>query len=171
MRGKDGSQLKSPKGQIMSVTGRTWTAERIAQLKSCFAAGLSCSQIADEIGVSRNAVIGKLNRLQLVRHKRVAAARPRQRKPSLRLVTQHEILSALRAAPAPVPVPEEVLVPDECRCSLAELSDEKCRWPISDPGRRDFGFCGGKAVSGLPYCAAHARIAYQPAAGQRSARR
>jgi len=152
----------------MSVTGRTWTAERLAQLKSCFAAGLSCSQIADEIGVSRNAVIGKLNRLQLVRRKR-APAPPRRRKPALRLVTQHEILSALRAAPAPVP--EEVLVPDECRCSLVELSEGKCRWPISDPGRRDFGFCGGKAVSGLPYCAAHARIAYQPAAGQRSARR
>jgi len=152
----------------MSVTGRTWTAERIAQLKSCFAAGLSCSQIADEIGVSRNAVIGKLNRLQLGRRKRVAA-QPRARKPSLRLVTQHEILSALRAAPPPVA--EEVLVPDECRCSLVELSEGKCRWPISDPGRRDFGFCGGKAVDGLPYCAAHARIAYQPAAGQRSARR
>jgi len=152
----------------MSVTGRTWTAERIAQLRSCFAEGLSCSQIADEIGVSRNAVIGKLNRLQLARHKRMPA-RPRPRKPSLRLVTQHDILSALRAAPAPVA--EEVPVPDACRCSLIELSDGKCRWPISDPGRRDFGFCGGKAVDGLPYCAAHARIAYQPAAGQRSARR
>jgi len=152
----------------MSVTGRTWTAARIAQLKSCFAAGLSCSQIADEIGVSRNAVIGKLNRLHLGRHKR-APARPRPRKPTLRLVGQHEILSALRAAPAPVG--EEVLAPDECRCSLVELSEGKCRWPISDPGRWDFGFCGGKAVDGLPYCAAHARIAYQPAAGQRSARR
>jgi GcrA cell cycle regulator len=153
----------------MSVTGRTWTAERIAQLKSCFAAGLSCSQIADEIGVSRNAVIGKINRLRLTRLTGTVAARPRRPRVALRLVTQHDILSALRAEPEPPR--EEIAIPQECRCSLADLSDGKCRWPISEPGSRDFGFCGGKAVDGLPYCAAHARIAYQPAAGQRSARR
>ena len=151
----------------MSV-GRTWTAERIEQLKSGFAAGLSCSQIADELGVSRNAVIGKLNRLRLSRFDR-ATVRQRPRKVSLRLVTQHDILSALRAEPPPVA--EEIPIDHADRCSLAELSEGKCRWPISDPGTRDFGFCGGKAVGGLPYCAAHARIAYQPAAGQRSARR
>jgi GcrA cell cycle regulator len=40
----------------------TWTTERVAQLKSGVNAGLSCAQIANEIGVSRNAVIGKINR-------------------------------------------------------------------------------------------------------------
>jgi len=156
------------KAKIMNVPERTWTAARVAQLKSCFDAGLSCSQIADEIGVSRNAVIGKINRLRLAPRDRVIA-KPRQRKVALRLVTQHDILTALRSAPPPAV--EEVPVPQEPRCSLAELCEGKCRWPISDPGRRDFGFCGGKAVDGLPYCAAHARIAYQPAAGQRRARR
>jgi len=153
----------------MSV-GRTWTVERIKQLRSCFAAGLSCSQIADEIGVSRNAVIGKLNRLKLSRFER-KTVRPRapRRKVTLRLVTQHDILSALRAEPPP-PVEQKPVEPGP-RCSLAELSEGTCRWPISDPGDRDFGFCGCAAVNGLPYCAAHARIAYQPAASQRSARR
>ena len=46
---------------------KTWTEERLAVLKSRFEAGLSCRQIADEIGVSRNAVIGKLSRLNLSR--------------------------------------------------------------------------------------------------------
>jgi hypothetical protein len=38
---------------------------RIELLKRCLHAGLSCGQIAREIGVTRNAVIGKRNRLGL----------------------------------------------------------------------------------------------------------
>ena len=43
----------------------TWTAERIEQLRHCIASGLTCSQTAAEIGVTRNAVIGKIHRLGL----------------------------------------------------------------------------------------------------------
>ena len=43
----------------------TWTTERVELLKNHFEAGLSCREIAATIGVSRNAVIGKLARLQL----------------------------------------------------------------------------------------------------------
>ena len=32
------------------------------------------------------------------------------------------------------------------------------------------GFCGGRAVAGLPYCGHHCRIAYQPAAERRRLR-
>jgi len=47
----------------------TWTDERLELLKSRFAEGLTCREIADDIGVSRNAVIGKLSRLNLTRDK------------------------------------------------------------------------------------------------------
>src|ERR1700740_1727507 len=47
----------------------TWTIERVELLKSHFSAGLTCREIANEIGVSRNAVIGKLARLHLTREK------------------------------------------------------------------------------------------------------
>ena len=39
----------------------SWTMERIALLKDRIRAGFSCAQIACELGVSRNAVIGKTN--------------------------------------------------------------------------------------------------------------
>lgn len=42
-----------------------WTNERVDRLKRLRAGGLSCSQIAGDIGVGRNAVIGKLHRLKL----------------------------------------------------------------------------------------------------------
>lgn len=45
----------------MPVLSPTWTDERIELLKQHFEAGLSCREIAADIGVSRNAVIGKLS--------------------------------------------------------------------------------------------------------------
>ena len=43
-----------------------WTDERVEKLKRLWAEGLSASQIAAQLGgVSRNAVIGKVHRLNL----------------------------------------------------------------------------------------------------------
>ena len=39
-----------------NTMSETWTQERVEQLRSYITAGLTCSQIADEIGVTRNAV-------------------------------------------------------------------------------------------------------------------
>src|SRR5512142_1432660 len=55
----------------MPVLSPTWTDERIELLKQHFEAGLSCREIAADIGVSRNAVIGKLSRLNLTRGRTV----------------------------------------------------------------------------------------------------
>src|SRR4030088_2473478 len=60
----------------------TWTAERVELLKSRFEAGLSCREIADDIGVSRNAVIGKLSRLNLTREERADRSPPAQKDPA-----------------------------------------------------------------------------------------
>src|SRR6266702_3698578 len=57
----------------------TWTKERLELLKSGFEAGLSCREIAAHIGVSRNAVIGKISRLNLTRDK-PGVRRPAARK-------------------------------------------------------------------------------------------
>ena len=46
-------------------TGATWTTERVDQLQKYVIAGMTCSQIAAEIGVTRNSVIGKIHRLGL----------------------------------------------------------------------------------------------------------
>ncbi len=46
-------------------------------------------------------------------------------------------------------------------CSLFELSEQRCRWPISTPGADDFCFCGNTPLGGMPYCSGHYRLAYQ----------
>ncbi len=43
----------------------TWTAERIAELKHLWAAGTPTAEIGRRLGVSKNAVVGKVHRLGL----------------------------------------------------------------------------------------------------------
>jgi GcrA cell cycle regulator len=158
----------------MHANQSTWTAERVELLKSRFEAGLSCREIAAEIGVSRNAVIGKLSRLNLTRENngveryevRKNAAKGRREKTPPRL--QYQMLAALYAEPQSV---TDEPIHDEHHCSLLELSEARCRWPINTPGAEDFCFCGNTPIKSLPYCAGHARLAYRPNFQYRVARK
>ncbi|APO52903.1 GcrA cell cycle regulator [Bradyrhizobium diazoefficiens] len=149
----------------MPVLSPTWTDERIELLKQHFEAGLSCREIAADIGVSRNAVIGKLSRLNLTRSRAVedrrlerSLAPPRTRRAVPRL--QYEMLATIYGeTDAPVVAGP---IDDANRCSLLELSENRCRWPISTPGEDDFCFCGNTAPDGQSYCAGHSRLAYRP---------
>jgi GcrA cell cycle regulator len=150
----------------------TWTTERVQQLRTYVTAGLSCSQIACEIGVSRNAVIGKIHRLGLSPGKRPAGVAKRmratrERAGPTRLVRLLRAVAAQMAAVAPVE-PMPVAIESARRCSLLELAGGHCRWPLSDPGKADFGFCGNDAIEGLSYCAGHAQIAYRLPSGRRA---
>jgi GcrA cell cycle regulator len=144
----------------------TWTTERVELLKRRFEAGLSCREIADHIGVSRNAVIGKLSRLNLTREPdddaprpaRKHAAKGHRRRAVPRL--QYHMLQTLYGEQQPEADDERIN--NGHRCSLLELSEARCRWPISTPGAEDFCFCGNTPVEGLPYCAGHTRLAYRP---------
>jgi GcrA cell cycle regulator len=143
----------------------TWTTERIQLLKQHFEAGLTCREIAAELGLTRNAVIGKISRLALVRDNggdTRRLVRPDNGKPGGRPIPKlrRRILRAVPNAPATSVVVLEA-VPAENSCSLFELSKERCRWPISTPGAEDFCFCGSTPVDGLPYCASHSRMAYR----------
>ena len=137
---------------------KTWTTERVALLRSCVNAGLSCGQIAHEIGVSRNAVIGKINRLGLSRGRSTAAPRTCARAPMRRpqVLTQRLALKALFASET---VAEDVVSTEPC--SLLNLAPSRCRWPITAVDTAEFSFCGNITTDGMSYCAGHARIAYR----------
>lgn len=151
----------------MGTASTTWTDERIALLKTLFERGSTCREMAYEIGVSRNAVIGKLARLNLTRGRsarmprveRGAGAtpqRPRGARPLQLLLKAH-----VEDGEAAVPLIEAAPIPEGPGCSLMELGDDKCRWPIGDTCVAALKFCGNLPLGGLPYCAGHARLAYR----------
>jgi GcrA cell cycle regulator len=148
----------------------TWTTERVELLKSHFAAGLSCREIACEIGVSRNAVIGKLSRLNLTREKTIKLRRDDGGKSRRKSVPRLQYRMLRKLFTEAEPVEPDQTIHSEQHCSLLELSEERCRWPISSPGEKDFCFCGNRPLEGLPYCAGHSRLAYQAGSRQRTAR-
>jgi len=144
-----------------AATNDIWTAERVELLKIHYDAGLSCRQIAGEIGVTRNAVIGKLNRLGLKRGRGAAGAPERTglRTRHGRALTQRRILQTVFAEAPPLLAQEPIESAE--RCSLLELAAGKCRWPLTDPDSEHLFFCGNNSVASLSYCPGHARMAYK----------
>ena len=160
------------------MTVESWTPERVEQLRSFVVTGLSCSQIAAEMGVTRNAVIGKIHRLGLSPGRppggSARSCPPRAHRP--RGGGQRRVLQLLFANGAPaigaVTQAAQIAVQSAQPCSLLDLTQGKCRWPLSkgngDCGAADFIFCANEAIAGLSYCAGHARLAYRAAARQRA---
>ncbi|MDW9416877.1 GcrA family cell cycle regulator [Sinorhizobium meliloti] len=171
-----------------------WTDERVEKLKKLWSEGLSASQIAAQLGgVSRNAVIGKVHRLSLPGRAKAggstaAAARPKRatsapRAPNYaarsvtRTVTRTAGATALKeelavdlAIDQELQIDRNIVLPMSRRLELTELTERTCKWPIGDPLKEEFHFCGNDSPEASPYCTFHARLAYQPSAERRRMR-
>src|SRR5271165_3343364 len=112
-----------------------WTEDRIGLLKELWADGIGAAQIAKRLGgVTRSAVIGKVRRLGMTEQRGHL-----ERAPHVRVVKQAGVT-----------------------VTVLTLGVHMCKWPIGDPSGDDFTFCGRRTLKESPYCAEHARIAYQP---------
>jgi len=161
----------------------SWTDERVELLKKLWSDSLSARQIAAELGgITRNAVTCKVNRLGLSgRAKSTSAGAPRPRKARTSSHMLRIGRGAIRGNTALAQAyeveveaePELIdnIIPIGQRRTILELNEQTCRWPVGDPGSGDFFFCGGNTVSGLPYCAYHSRVAYQPVTDRRRDKR
>lgn len=170
-----------------------WSGARVAQLKVLYAAGLSASQIAAEIGggVTRNAVIGKTMRLKLpARGKRLEssvpnriivrrpapdpaprpspAPAPRSSAPPPRRNQTNSLSEKIAIAEAEPGLPERLKgeKPDGTGIKFIDLTVNNCHWPKGDPLDEDFEFCGARAIPGMSYCSHHCRISYTPSANR-----
>ena len=154
-----------------------WTPERVALLKRLSAEGRAARAIALALGegVSRNAVIGKLHRVngggdskaddfgrttRNPANERRASGEPEV--PGQAAEAGKERGGASTRINLADSLPPEPPPPAEARMlSLLELNNQTCRWPIGDPGTADFAFCGASKPAGQGvYCDYHARLAY-----------
>lgn len=128
----------------------TWTPEKIKSLKKLWQKGKSTVEIGKALGISKNAVVGKVHRLELAARpspiKNAGAAKKTASKS-----TQKNAGKNAQKTPAKQ---------KNSKVTLMDLKLTSCRWPIGDPKDADFHFCGKPAQTGKPYCPEHCKIAY-----------
>lgn len=122
-----------------------WTPEEIALMTQFANEGYSSSQIARALATkTRNAVIGKLNRLG-IRLKN--GQKPYEKKP---VVEKPKPVPAVIEIKRRDPFPPQV-IPEQLT-ELIDLQPDQCRWPFGD---KNFKFCGMPKTSGSSYCHRH----------------
>lgn len=155
-----------------------WTEEVIDRLRALWSDGHSTAEIGRRLGVSKNAVVGKAHRLNLparpspIRREASAARAPAPRRvagPTLPPLACAQLpapepaageMAPPARAPRPAPRPVAVEPPAERAAPRPFARVVTCCWPIGEPGTRSFRFCDAAAMSGKPYCAEHAALAY-----------
>lgn len=140
-----------------------WTDEMVEGLKKMWKQGLTTNEIAKNLGVSKNSIVGKVHRLNLTarpspikkKEDESAADKTEAAKPEAKNIKKITINPVEIKAPAPEKAPGG----GTC-LKLTELDNHTCRWPVGDPRDDNFCFCGKKVRGGQTYCEEHAAIAY-----------
>lgn len=135
--------------------GSPWTTERSQELKRLIAAGYSGSQIATMLGITRNAVIGRTNRMSLT-IKKAPPSKPRElrrkatpRRPKVRQLTERRVVPFRTPIP-PEPMTMTVLFLDrKPHLQCAYIAEDPKAVPITEL------MCCGREVSRGEYCAGH----------------
>lgn len=142
-----------------------WTGEEISTLRQGSLLNWSARRIADTIGRTRNAIIGKAHRIGIVlgggdtgpidmekRRKRKAAAQARyEARRRVRVRTQYPVLLLVNNEPT---------APHSPPITLLDLRSDTCRWPVDSP-TGPLLYCGAPAAIERPYCPYHCGMAYR----------
>ena len=123
-----------------------WSTDREDRLRALVLDGLTATRIGAEIGLSRGAVIGKIDRLGL-RLLGGLGRRPGPQKPRKSRARKPKVTTAVILAPPP-----------DGGIDILALAAGVCRWPQDTiEGVR---YCGGETYPRHVYCPAHHRLAF-----------
>ncbi len=123
-----------------------WSTDREDRLRALVLDGLTATRIGAKIGVTRNAVIGKIDRLGL-RLLGGLGRQPGPQKPRKSRARKPKVTTAVILAPPP-----------DGGIDILALAAGVCRWPQDTiEGVR---YCGGETYPRHVYCPAHHRLAF-----------
>jgi hypothetical protein len=147
-----------------------WTDELIARVVQLWHKdGWTATEIGELIGKSRNAILGKLNRLGHVgdgsHQAGIGGHKPRVKKfappkeptPRSRAKGAGLVLTSLGAVPPPhIPKVNGHSSWDGIAGAIDSLQTGECRWPLPDTLTAAIGFCGAPVASErVSYCPHH----------------
>ena len=140
--------------QKSAMEDNPWTEARVAELRCLVAEEVPYSQIARQLGVSRNAAIGKANRLNICApgengRPLLAPIRPAERARSRGADLLMPPPRKFHCDPIPPAVSSAPL-----NLSLEQLKFFHCRYITNDDLRQPT-FCGHDTVEGTSWCGFH----------------
>ena len=139
----------------------SWNTQKIESLKKLWDDGVATSLIGQQLGFTKNAVIGKAFRLGLER-----------RQNSRKRNTSNQIASTIYRETAPHQTDSvtfsSIKAPNVKKREKFQFkksmigtgSFSKCQWPIGDPLKEGFHFCKDENIPTKPYCIEHYKQAY-----------
>lgn len=108
-----------------------WNEDQVAQMTQLWATGMSAQEIANRMGITKNAVVGKARRLNLT----------------------------MRREPQPKPRGVPMIVAEDGETVFPPFPKRGgCLWP--EGSGVDVTFCGAPQEPGRPYCTIHTAKAY-----------
>ena len=117
-----------------------WSDDRIERLRTLWADDeLSASDIARRLGITRNAVLGKIHRLGLSNRRQPAGPRPIVPRPPKAARPRLAKAKTEAKAKAPTPPPKALPRPEigpGLVGHLEDLAPHSCHWPVGDPDRK-----------------------------------
>lgn len=165
------------------MTGKPlWPAAAVERLRELWTRGSSAGQIAADLGLTRNAVMGKITRLGLHRAPKAPAQpwvaagvserswyrqkqKTHQRPPQGQRGPTYVRRDGTHIEAAPFG-PELIALPVNNEpgkpVTLLQLREHHCRYPHEVAGQ-PMMYCGARALPSLPYCQKHQNITHQPA--------
>lgn len=115
------------------MTDFDWTPERLERLRALWENGMSAKRIAEDMG------------------------------PGLSKNAVIGKVHRMKLPSRPSPLKVQPLREHGGKGRFAKKIASACKWPVGDPKRPDFHFCGKEPVPGKPYCESHLGMAHSRA--------
>lgn len=151
-----------------------WTEEEVSRASKLWIEGKTAGQIAFAIGKTISAVGNKIQDNRDLFPFRQRSSGLHAENASAHATIANRVARERKVANGyPDDPPEQdfdasvfdtthSIAPISRRLQLTELTDKTCKWPIGDPLKEGFHFCGVQSVESSPYCNFHHRLAYRP---------
>ena len=137
----------------------SWNQQKVEDLKKLWNEGVATSRIGEQLGFTKNAVIGKAFRLGLER-----------RQNSRKKISQPASFSSSTLYRETSSTSNNISIKREPTRRREKFSFKKsivgtgsfksCQWPIGDPLEEGFHYCGCQNIPTKPYCIEHYKKAY-----------